>query len=115
MNLKTVYLVLCFVGLLLPYWQLVPWIEQNGVHLRFFMQQLFANRVSGFFAIDVFASAVVLLVFMRTEGDRVPVPGRWFCVAALLLVGVSLALPLFLAMREISLEKLEADSPSANA
>ena len=117
MKLKTVYLVLCFVGLVLCYWQFIPWLRDNGFHLRLFMQQLFANRVSGFFAMDVFVSALVLLVFMHGEGDRVPVPLalRWFCVVTLLLVGVSLALPLFLYLREISLERLDGGPQTANA
>jgi lipid-A-disaccharide synthase-like uncharacterized protein len=115
MKLKTVYLLLCFAGLLLPYWQFIPWMAENGLHVRFFMQQLFANRVSGFFAMDVLVSAVVLVVFMRSEGDRVSVPGRWFCLLTLLIVGVSLALPLFLYMREISLEQLDAGAPNAKA
>ena len=26
MKLKTIYLVLCVLGLVLPYWQFVPWV-----------------------------------------------------------------------------------------
>ncbi len=29
MKLKTVYLVLCLLGVVLPYWHLVPWVADN--------------------------------------------------------------------------------------
>ena len=31
MKLKTLYLVLCVVGVVLPYWQFVPWLAGGGV------------------------------------------------------------------------------------
>jgi len=55
---------------------------------------------------DVLVSAVALLVFTRNETSRLGVPaGRWLPLIALLTVGVSLGLPLFLYMRESKLEQ----------
>lgn len=48
MKPKTIYLVLCFVGTLLPYWQFVPWVIQNRIN-SLFVRELFANRISAFF------------------------------------------------------------------
>lgn len=104
MKLKTIYLILCFAGLLLPYWQFVPWVAENGLHLRLFFEQLFANRVGAFFGMDVLVSALALVVFMRSEGGRLNMRGRGWPLLALITVGVSLALPLFLYMRELRLE-----------
>lgn len=100
MKLKTVYLLLCFLGLGLTYWQFVPWAAQNGLNMSLFFHQLFANRISAFFGLDVFVSALALVVFMREESSRLRLTGRWLPILALLLVGVSLALPMFLYMRE---------------
>jgi hypothetical protein len=100
MKPKTLYLLLCLLGLALPYSQFVPWILQHGVDLCLFWQQLFANRVSAFFAMDVVASAVTLIVFTRLEARHRALRGRWWVVLALVTVGVSLALPLFLYLRE---------------
>ncbi|HKD79671.1 MAG TPA: DUF2834 domain-containing protein [Candidatus Angelobacter sp.] len=105
MKLKTIYLSLCVLGVVLPYWQFVPWVAANGLHLPLMVEQLFANRIGGFFGMDVLVSSVVLLVFMRTESRRLGVRGRWMPVLALLTVGVSLALPLFLYLRELALER----------
>jgi hypothetical protein len=107
MKPKAIYLVLCFLGLLLPYWQFVPWVTQHGLNLSLFVRELFANRISAFFGMDVLVSAVVLIVFMRVESARHKIATRWLPILALLTVGVSLGLPLFLYMRELSLEKSE--------
>jgi hypothetical protein len=76
MKPKTVYLVLCVVGVLLPYWQFLPWALQHGLNLGLFVRELFANRIGGFFGMDVIVSAVALIVFSRIEGARVGVRGR---------------------------------------
>ena len=100
MKLKTIYLVLCLLGAALPYWQLVPWLAENGLNMPLFFQQLFANHIGAFFGMDVLVSAAALLVFIRSEGSRLGVPARWLPVIAMLTVGVSLGLPLFLYLRE---------------
>jgi hypothetical protein len=113
MKPKAIYLVLCFLGLLFPYWQFVPWVTQHGLNLSLFVSELFANRISAFFGMDVLVSAVVLIVFMRVESARFKISARWLPILALLTVGVSLGLPLFLYMRELSLEKSKL--PQSNA
>ena len=102
---KNVYLGLCVLGVVLPYWQFLPWAAQNGLNLPLFVQQLFANRIGAFFGMDVLVSAIALLVFVRFENSRTSIPGRWLPLIAVLTVGVSLALPLFLYLRERVLEQ----------
>ena len=108
MKPKTLYLVLCFVGLLLPYLQFVPWVFQHGLNLPLFAGELFANRIGAFFGMDVIVSAVALLVFTRIENARLAIRRRWLAVVAVLTVGVSLALPLFLYLPELELEQKPA-------
>jgi len=107
MKPKTMYLALCFVGAALPYWQFVPWAMQHGVNLPLFVRELFANRISAFFGMDVLVSALVLIVFMRVESARLNIRRRWLPVVGLLTVGVSLGLPLFLYLGEARLEETE--------
>src|ERR1700740_1446408 len=104
MKPKTIYLALCFLGALLPYWQFVPWVLQHGINLPLFVRELFANRIGAFFGMDVLVSAVALIAFSRIEGARVGVRNRWLVLVAVLIVGVSLGLPLFLCLRETALE-----------
>ncbi|HEV2177801.1 MAG TPA: DUF2834 domain-containing protein [Terriglobia bacterium] len=105
MRLKTIYLALCVLSLVLPYWQFLPRVAENGFNFPLLLHQLFANRISGFFGLDVLVGAVVFLVFMRAEGARASVRYRWLPVAALLTVGVALGLSLFLYRRELALER----------
>jgi hypothetical protein len=106
MSRKTIYVVLCVLGFVLPYSQFVPWVLENGLNMKLFFQQLFANRIGGFFGMDVFVSAVALIGFVRTEGARLKIRALWLPIVSVLLVGVSLGLPLFLYQREATLEQL---------
>jgi hypothetical protein len=107
MRLRHVYLILCALGFLLPYSQLVPWGMAHGLDLSLLVRELFANRIGGFFGLDVLVSAVVVCVFVRTEGRRLGMRGLWLPVVAVLAVGVSLALPLFLYLRQAHLDATE--------
>lgn len=104
MNRKHIYLLFCLLGLALPYSQFLPWVLENGLHMKLFVQQLFANRIGGFFGMDVLVSAVVLIFFIRREGQKLGVRHLWLPIAAVLTVGVSLGLPLFLYLRDCALE-----------
>ncbi len=105
MNRKNIYLLLCALGAAIPYSQFIPWVMENGLQLGLLVRQLFANRISAFFGLDVLVSSVVLLVFMRVEGRTLRVRFRWMPIVGLCAVGVSLALPLFLYLRERGLEE----------
>ena len=100
MKPKSIYLALCVAGTVLPYAQFLPFLREHGLDLRLFFEQLFANRISAFFALDVIVSALVLWVLVLVEGRRAGVRHLWAPIAASLAVGVSLGLPLFLYQRE---------------
>jgi hypothetical protein len=104
-NRKNIYLLLCVLGAAIPYSQFIPWIMENGLQFGLLVRQLLANRISAFFGLDVLVSSVVLLVFMRVEGRTLRVRFRWMPIVGLCAVGVSLALPLFLYLRESALEE----------
>jgi len=100
MKPRSLYLALCVMGTVLPYSQFLPFLREHGLDLRLFFEQLFANRISGSFALDVIVSSAVLWVLVVVEGRRAGMRHLWAPIAANLAVGVSLGLPLFLYMRE---------------
>jgi hypothetical protein len=100
MKLKATYLGLCVLGTALPGSQLALFLREHGLDLRRFVEQLFANPVGGFFGLDVIVSSVALWVLVFADGRRAGVRHLWAPIAANLVVGVSLGLPLFLYMRE---------------
>ncbi len=103
---QTLYLLLCILGTILPLSQFVPFLVEHGLDINLFFQQLFANRISGFFGIDLFVTSLVLWLFVFGEGSRLGMKNLWVYIASNLLVGVSLALPLFLLMRQRKLEAI---------
>lgn len=98
--IQYIYLILCVLGTVLPCSQLFPFLAEHGLNLPLLIEQLFANRISGFFGLDVIVSSVVLWVFVLTEGRRQEMKHLWVYFVCNLMVGVSLGLPLFLYMRE---------------
>jgi len=107
MGRKNIYLLLCLLGVTVPYSQFIPWLLQNGFDARLFLAQLAANRISLFFVADVLVSGLVLMVFIRMESSRVKIRRGWIVTAGLCLVGVSFALPVYLYLRERALESGE--------
>ena len=105
MNRKTAYLLLCVLGTALPYWQFLPWVLEHGLDMSVFIRELFANRIGGFFGMDVLVSAVTLVLFVSTEGRHRKMQALWLPIAAVVVVGVSLGLPLFLYLREREIER----------
>jgi hypothetical protein len=108
MRLRYLYLALCVVGTVAPYWKLLPWVMEHGLNLSLLCQELFATRIGAFFGLDVVVSAIVLFIFIFAEGRRIALSLLWLPAIATLLVGVSLGLPLFLFLRQRQL-----DAPAA--
>jgi hypothetical protein len=106
MKLRHLYLLFAVLGLMLPYSQFVPWIAQHhALDMSIFLRDLFANRISAFFAMDVLVSAIVLISFVQSEGKRLGVRLLWLPIVVVCLVGVSLGLPLFLYLRQLQLDR----------
>jgi Terpene cyclase DEP1 len=106
MRPKHIYLALCVAGTLLPWAAFLPFLHAHGLDSGEFMHQLFGTPVSSFFGWDVIVSSLVLWAFVFFEGRRLRMHRLWAPVAANLLVGVSLGLPLFLYLREVRREKM---------
>jgi hypothetical protein len=83
----------------------VPWFLEHGLNFTLFFRELFANRISAFFAIDVIVSAIVLIWFIQSEGKRLRVSLLWLPTLGTLVVGVSFGFPLFLFLRQMTLDQ----------
>jgi len=97
--MQLVYTVLCIVGAVLPLAQFLPWLGDHGLDVPLFIGQAIANPISAFAWSDLMVSAVVVIVFVLIEGRRIGMRHAWTSLLGL-LVGISLALPLFLLLRE---------------
>ena len=105
--MQWLFLVAAILGAVLPLSYLFPFLASHGLDMPLFFRQLFQNNISAFFGVDVFVSALALLLFVYSEGRRRAMKNLWVYLLCTLLVGVSLGLPLFLFFRErkLNLEK----------
>ena len=99
MVMQIIYLVLAILGFALPYSQLIPFLTTHGFDLSLLWSQLFANRISTYFALDIFVSSIVFWIFVFKEGKRLQMKFLWLYVASNLAIGLSFALPILLLVR----------------
>lgn len=104
MSRKSIYLAMSLIGLLVPYCFLFKFLAANGFNLQLLFQQLFANNISAFFAVDLIISIIVFWIYMIAEANNLQMKNWWLYILASLSVGLSFALPLFLYFRERKLE-----------
>ena len=99
------FLVLAVVGFIVP--NTVTLIESVETGNILFwtdpartISELFVNRTSTAFALDLLATAVVVLIWMTVEARRLGIRRVWIFWVLTLLFGMGGPLPLFLYFRE---------------
>lgn len=100
MTARKAYLLLAALGFILPYMYFIRFLATYGLDLPLFFEQLTANDISTFFAVDLAIATVAFWAFAYWESRRRPIRFWWLSIAASVLVGLSFALPLFLYLRE---------------
>ena len=104
MSRKHVYLLLAVIGFIVPYYFFISFLMLHGLDARLFIRELFGTRISTFFAVDLLISCLVFVQYLGPEAARYSMKHQWVYLLALLTVGLSFALPLFLYARESRLE-----------
>ena len=84
--MKKFYGFLCILGIVLPYWQFLSWISENGLAINAFIAEIVNSRISAFAWLDVIVSAVVLIGFVIYEGFRIKMKRLWMPFLNLLLL-----------------------------
>lgn len=103
--MKSFYLILCVLGTVLPWWHFMHFfLDVGGFDLAALVGAAAANPVAAGFSIDVVISSIVFCTFMIGDGRRRGMTNLWGYVAANVLVGLSLALPLYLYHRTVAIE-----------
>jgi hypothetical protein len=78
-------------------------VLENGLDIRLLMQEIAVSRIAAFGWLDVIVSALALFAFLLYERRQKVVRYAWLAVLGTLIVGVSLGLPLYLYLRENSM------------
>lgn len=108
-----IYLLLCIAGTALPLSQFVPWLSAHGLDMPLLLREATSDRIAAFAWADVLISGLAVAAFVLVEGRRLAMPRLWMPVCCL-MVGPSLALPLFLLLRERHLAAAAAASGASS-
>ena len=109
-RMEYLYFALAVVGYILPGVPMVMESIQTG-NIGFWTQpgrtvsELFANRTSTAFALDLLGTVAVALIWMTHEARRVGVRSVWVYWLLTSTFGLAGTLPLFLAFRERALRR----------
>ena len=93
--MKKVYLVLCVLGIVLPYYHLIHFLIENNGSMDGFFGQLFATHPMAMISMDITVAASTFSVFLihKWRTQQLKITKYFVC---LFMVGFSLALPLYL-------------------
>lgn len=98
-----VYLFIGFCALILTWVQIPPYLGSGVVdaNVQFWKDALInANPASKFLAVDILFLALAVEIWMVVESRRLGIRYVWGYIVVATLIGISFAVPLFLAMRE---------------
>lgn len=101
---KQFYLVAALVGTVVSWFFFWGFFATEGVNIPLFVSSLFVNGAAAGFSADVLISIVVFLVWSYGDAKRHHVPRWWLVLLSSFTVGLSLALPLYLYLREDALD-----------
>lgn len=104
MKQSTTYLLLCIVGVVIPWFFLLGFLGEPQPTIALFFSSIFANQVASSVAVDLLISALVFFAFVFFEGNRLNMKRLWVFIPATLFVGLSFGLPLFLYFRAKHIE-----------
>jgi hypothetical protein len=98
-GMRWFYAMAAVVGAVAPWIFFGSFVADEGVDPAAFVGSLYADGAVGGATTDLLISSVVFWVWSRRDSRTRGVPGWWLVVPATLLVGLSLALPLYLFLR----------------
>jgi hypothetical protein len=101
---RTVYIILCVLGAAIPIAAFTPFALENGLDMGLFVREMFGTQVATFLSVDLIISSLALWTFIYFELRKREIRYWWLAIIANIGVGLSLGLPLFLLLREISKE-----------
>lgn len=98
-NIKVFYSAMALFGVVIPWYFFGQFFAQNGMDIRAFLAGLFVNGAAGGFSADIFLTSMVFWVWSYRDANAEKIEEWWIVIPATLLVGLSLALPLYLLLR----------------
>ena len=98
-GMRAFLIVCCFAGIVIPWWFALHFFVIHGSNFSLFFEEMFATRISTFFAADLIVASVIFMVWSFGDARERKIRGWWIVLLSNLVVGLSLALPLYLLKR----------------
>jgi len=98
-EMRVFLIVSCLAGIVIPYWFALHFFVIHGANFSLFFEEMFGTRISSFFAADLIVASVIFLVWSWKDSRERRISGWWVVLLSNLVVGLSLALPLYLLQR----------------
>jgi hypothetical protein len=57
--MRTYLILCCIAGIVIPYYFALPFFLIHGPNFRLFIEEIFATRISSFFAADLLLSSII--------------------------------------------------------
>jgi uncharacterized membrane protein len=93
--MKKIFLLLCVLGIVLPYYHLINFLILNDGSMESFFADIFSTHPIAMISLDLTVAATTFLIFLIHKAVRDKLNITKY-VISMFLVGFSLALPLYL-------------------
>ena len=93
--MKKIYIILCLLGIALPYYNLINYLKINNWSMDGFFSLLYENYAVSMLSMDLTVAALSFLIFLIYNFRNKPIKIIRYLIP-MFLVGFSLALPLYL-------------------
>ncbi len=93
--MKKIYIILCLLGIALPYYNLINYLKINDWSMDGFFSLLYENYAVSMLSMDLTVAASSFLIFLIYNFRKKPFKIIRYLIP-MFLVGFSLALPLYL-------------------
>ena len=96
--MKKLFLVMCVLGIVLPYYQLYYFLLENNWSMSGFWAEIYSNHAISMITMDITVAATSYLVFIIYKFYNKKIDKVSFIkyMLSLFLVGFSLSMPLYL-------------------
>lgn len=108
--MKKVYGCLMVIGTVIPYYLMYQFYVEYGLDIMKFMTMIVTNSSALFILSDLLISVTVFTVFMFNEVKRLKMKNEaWIACMSIFIVGLSLAIPLFLFLRQDYIDRMSLE------
>ncbi|HNX00601.1 MAG TPA: DUF2834 domain-containing protein [Candidatus Cloacimonadota bacterium] len=102
--MKTIYAIFALIGIVLPYYYFLNFVNQYGFHLKLMYHFMFGNRVSGFLSAALIFASLMVWVFILADMRKKVVKLWWIAFIGNLIFSASFGLPFYLFLKEYGKE-----------